>query len=43
LMGLLVRFRYGDANKENEMRGRYYEREKVKCIYLNIAKYVIHK
>jgi hypothetical protein len=42
-MVLLARFHYRDANKENEMRRRYYEQEKVKCINLNIAEYAIHK
>ena len=39
----LARFHYRDANKEKEMSERYYERENVKCINLNIAECAIHK
>jgi hypothetical protein len=38
-MILLARFHYRDANRENEMRGRYHEREKVISINLNFAAY----
>jgi len=42
-MVLLAMFYYRDANKEHEMRERYHEREKVKCINLNFAEYAIHE